>query len=1062
MTDYLIRHLDFIYLLYGSIFFLLALTAGAMARRGTSGENWRFLCAFGIVHGLGEWTDIVFSLLAGSNLSLTLRGVILGGSFFCLFEFGRRNIVWNRRWKAGPWIYLPGLIIILQGVLRDPSDFLALIRYNLGFPAGLLASLAVWRAIIVQSEGVKRWSNILPPLALILYTLSASLFGPGASFWPASSINDQWFLATFGLPVQVLRSLLAGFFALALSWEYAHWRGQNLPADFTRRLRLVKLVSVAAISFVLVAGWLLAERAEQESRKEHTRRLSSLCRGMAAVLSAQKIQDLKGVPEDATIPAYVSLNKDCQRICEADPDIRYVYLTALRDGKMVFLVDTEPVQFIGDLDKPNASPGDVYQSAPSELVGVFKAGMTVVSKPYQDEWGVFVSCFSPIVDAEGNIIAVLGIDEQAAKLQSEIAYARLLRLLLTAGAFLLLLIFATLWRREIEESQIRNTNGQRMQIQQAALLRIANSSFLAEGNIFMMARAVTTAVAEVIGIDRVELWLKIKSQDQFRAEDAYHAGRGIHASGAISHLAKGDPFLRLLGEGRVAPSFDFQSDGRFRSIREEAGADARSVLVAPLRVSGRLDGWLMAVQSLRCRKWLADEMRFVAEMADQISHALINNERKLAEDELRKAHAELEIRVRERTEALSHKNHELIREINERLRVEHKQRALQDKMLQTQKLESLGLMAGGIAHDFNNILMAVLGNVELARLETPPDSPIYDYLQDIDKASCRAAELARQMLIYSGRGHASVQAIDLNEMITDMTSMLKVSLGRKVQLVYELDTGIPPVDGDLTQLRQVLMNLVINASEAIGQEGGSITLRTGVAFYEKALFASMWLKEDLPEGSYVFMDVVDNGCGMDDGTVQRIFDPFFTTKFTGRGLGLAAVLGIVKGHHGTIDVISQVGAGTHFKVILPIGISMKDGKGEASSEGGESTWRGEGTVLLADDEEAVRILGRRMLERIGFTVLTANGGGEAIDIYKQHRGLIRCVLLDLTMPDLDGKETLDGIRAIDPLAKIIMCSGYNEENIYGDFSSRKVSGFLQKPYKLENLMNLLRVTLCAG
>lgn len=1032
-----------------------------MSRRPSKGEHWGYLCAFGISYGIGEWVDLVSPLFNGTLWLLLLRGVVSGVSYFFLAEFGRKTIVWNGKWKAGIWIYLPALILILLGVLNEPGDFQALIRCGLGWPAGILAAFALHRVEMLRGEAGPRKPMVLAPLALALYILSSGLMGPPASFWPANSIHDQWVLITFGVPSILIRCLLAGYVALALWQDYSRRRFLNYSADLTRRVNFVIRASVAAVCFVLLAGWMLVEQAEQECRQDHERRLSSLSRGMAAMLKPENVLRLKGSAEEMHSPAYLALVKDCQRMCEVDPDVRYVYIVTLRGDKVVFLVDTEPLRWIGALDKPNAGPGDVYHSPPPELVSAYNAGLTLVSKPYRDAWGAFVSSFSPIVDSAGNIIAVLGIDEQADRWHSDITSARLARLLLTGGALLLLLIFTALWRLEIEESQKRHADGQRMQIQQSALLRMANSSFLAEGNVFLMARAVTKVIAEVIGVDRVEIWLVGKGQDQFRAEDVYQSDMGTHTSGALACISRDDPILGLLEEGRVVSSPDFQTDGRFQGFKIDVGHDTCSVLLAPLRLSGRADGWLMASQSVRGRNWLVDEMRFVAEMADQVSNSRINCERKLAEEALRKAHAELEKRVMERTEALSQKNAELVYEIKERLRVEEEQRRLQDKMMQTQKLESLGLMAGGIAHDFNNILMAVLGNAELALLETPADAPTYVYLQDIDKAASRAAELSRQMLIYSGRGHAKIQGIDLNDMIMDMTSMLKVSLGKGIQLVYELDVKTPVVDGDLTQMRQVLMNLVINASEAIGREGGSIILRTGVAHYNKTMLSAMWLKPDLTEGDYVFMDVIDEGCGMDEATLKRIFDPFFTTKFTGRGLGLAAVLGIIKGHQGDIDVTSSIGKGTHFRVILPVGNHRKEGSAAVAPGGDTVIWKGHGTVLLVDDEEEVRIMGRRMLERMGFTVREAKGGREAIDIFKHNRGDIRCVLLDMTMPVLDGRETLDGIRAIDPEAKVILCSGYSETHGLGCFAAAHVSGFIQKPYKLEALMNLLRETLGA-
>lgn len=1059
MSSLLINHQDFMSLIYGLTFFVLALSVVSMSKRWGRAFAWRFFSAFAFIHGLNEWLDMLVPTFGDPYWFSVSRVIILGAAFICLFEFGRRSVVWVGDRKAGAWIYFPSLLIILYGVYLSPADFEALVRYNLGFPAGLLAALALWQNSLTRKDIPQRWPDRAGPVALCLYAVASGLITSDASFWPANHLSPQNFEEWTGIPVQLLRALLAGIVTISIWRNYVHWRVRAYPAEFNRRISTVRLVTSLVGSIIMVGGWILVERAGAQCREEHERHLLSLTKGMAAIMSAKQVQELSQFNADLRPVPTIPLRLQCQRISESDPDIRYVYLMVKRGENIVFLLDVEPQRCNMEVDKPNASMGEIYENPPHEIRRVFNNGVAVVSKPYSDAWGMFISGFAPIVDAGGVIVGVLGIDQRASHWVSDIAYARLLRLLFTGGGIVLILIFAALWRRAIEESQIRNTNGQRMQAQQSALLRITNSAFLVDGNVFMMARAVTSATAEVIEVERVALWLKAAGLRDFRAEDIYNVRKATHSSGHCVTVADNDPFLKVLEEGRVAASFDFLADERFNSIRNEIGPDARAMLVAPLRVSGRLAGWLTAIQTSRCRKWLTDEMRFLAEMADQVAHALINNERRMAEDALRKAHNELEMRVRERTEALSLKNDELLREINERLRIEEEQRSLEDKMLQAQKLESLGLMAGGIAHDFNNILMAVLGNVELARLEVSEDSPIYEYLCDIDKASCRAAELARQMLIYSGRGHASIQGVNLNELVVDMTSMLKVSLGKKIQLTYELEQGIPLVDGDLTQLRQVLMNLVINASEAIGKESGAIILRTGTIHYDEAMLETMWLKDDLPAGKYVFMDVVDTGCGMDEDTLKRIFDPFFTTKFTGRGLGLAAVLGIIKGHHGTIDVSSKAGSGTQFRVILPIGCRSLSGKMGAVPSVEKLAWKGEGLILLADDEESVRTLGCRMLEHIGFTVLAAKDGREAIQKFKEHCADIRCVLLDLTMPDLDGKETLDEIRSMEPSVKVILCSGYMEDNMMGNLADWKVSGFLQKPYKLEALLELLRNTL---
>jgi PAS domain S-box-containing protein len=377
---------------------------------------------------------------------------------------------------------------------------------------------------------------------------------------------------------------------------------------------------------------------------------------------------------------------------------------------------------------------------------------------------------------------------------------------------------------------------------------------------------------------------------------------------------------------------------------------------------------------------------------------------------------------------------------------------LEEKILHTQKLESLGVLAGGIAHDFNNILMTVLGNSDLALRRIPAESPAVWHLQQIQQAANQAADLSGQMLAYSGRGKFVVEHLDLNKIIQEMMHMLEVSLSKKSHLRLSLGQDLPGVEADMTQIRQIIMNLVINASEAIGDRNGVIGLTTGTMDCSRAYLSDTWLDEDLAEGPYVFLEVTDSGCGMAPETVQRIFDPFFTTKFAGRGLGMAAVMGIIRGHKGGIKVYSEEGKGTTFKVLLP---SKEIPKIQGAFSDTDSHWRGRGKILLVDDEEAVRAVGRAMLQDLGFEVVCAGNGREALDIYKEHRQTIHLIVMDLTMPYMGGEEAFQELRRLDSEVKVIMTSGYNEQEVVCRFSGKRLTGFLQKPFQLAGLQRIL-------
>lgn len=398
----------------------------------------------------------------------------------------------------------------------------------------------------------------------------------------------------------------------------------------------------------------------------------------------------------------------------------------------------------------------------------------------------------------------------------------------------------------------------------------------------------------------------------------------------------------------------------------------------------------------------------------------------------------------------------ILRDSSERRRAEDERLKFLSQIQQTQKLESLGVLAGGIAHDFNNLLMAVLGHADLALDALPGSSEARDDLAEIRRAAQRATELCKQMLAYSGKGRFVIQAVELQKLVEEMMHMLRVSISKNAILKLNFAPNLPSVDADASQLRQVVMNLIVNASEAIGDRSGVITLSTGAMDCDRGYLSEAWLDEQLPEGMYVFIEVADTGAGMDAETRSRIFDPFYTTKFTGRGLGLAAVLGIVRGHRGAIKVYSELGKGTTLKVLFPA-----SQRGAVREEGSavRGIYEGKGTVLLVDDDESVRAVGRKMLERIGFSVVTAADGAEAIARFRERADDIICAIVDLTMPHVDGAETFRELRRMRPGVRVILSSGYNEQDVTQRFVGKGLAGFIQKPYQLSTLVAVLKEVL---
>ncbi|MFO0826615.1 MAG: PAS domain-containing protein [Phycisphaerales bacterium] len=386
----------------------------------------------------------------------------------------------------------------------------------------------------------------------------------------------------------------------------------------------------------------------------------------------------------------------------------------------------------------------------------------------------------------------------------------------------------------------------------------------------------------------------------------------------------------------------------------------------------------------------------------------------------------------------------------ERRRELEESREMEARLHHAQKLESLGVLAGGIAHDFNNLLVAVLGNAVLARRELPVGSHAGDYIDRVESAAKRAAELAQQMLAYSGRAATRRERIDLSAVVAELADLLAASISKKAEVLRDLPPGLPPIEGDPAQLKQIVMNLVTNASDALGGNPGRMALRSGVAHADRAMLDACQVGSELPEGDYVFIEVADDGCGMSDRTIARIFEPFFTTKFVGRGLGMASVLGIVRSHGGAIRVDSAPGQGTRIRVLFPPAKGVVTA-GAPSSHSEPSPLVPGKRVLVVDDEPTVRDVVCRFVERLGCLAIAAPDGEAALSRMAEDGGAIDCVLLDSTMPKLSGEETFRLLRARCPGLPVVLMSGYVESEATIRFGRDELAGFLQKPFSLAEL-----------
>jgi PAS domain S-box-containing protein len=366
-----------------------------------------------------------------------------------------------------------------------------------------------------------------------------------------------------------------------------------------------------------------------------------------------------------------------------------------------------------------------------------------------------------------------------------------------------------------------------------------------------------------------------------------------------------------------------------------------------------------------------------------------------------------------------------------------------------QKFESIGLLAGGIAHDFNNLLVGIMGGTSFALQTINAAHPAYAMLNVAVRSSERAAHLVQQLLAYAGKGRFLVEPVNLSALLRETSDLLHASIPKSVALDLKLDPEVPTIEANSGQVQQLIMNLILNAAESIDDRGGEVKAKTFVRDIQNSEDYCNALGYAIAPGKYIGLEVSDNGCGMDSDTRTKIFEPFFTTKFTGRGLGLAAVQGIVRSLHGLIDVTSAPGQGSVFTILLP----AREIRGVGTSKTPrKSAPAGKAGILVIDDEEVVRTTTKAVLERGGFRVLLAEDGNTGLDMLRNRRGEVDLVLLDMSMPGKSGIQVLREIRLFDSTIPVLVASGYSEDQVAKRFEGSRISGILQKPFSSERLV----------
>ena len=383
---------------------------------------------------------------------------------------------------------------------------------------------------------------------------------------------------------------------------------------------------------------------------------------------------------------------------------------------------------------------------------------------------------------------------------------------------------------------------------------------------------------------------------------------------------------------------------------------------------------------------------------------------------------------------------------------------MQNRLHEAQKFESLGVLAGGIAHDFNNLLTGILGHASLLAATLPSTSRAQSSIAQIESSSLRAADLCRHMLAYSGQGRYFLKTFELGTLVENTLPSIDPNLTKAARLQTDFVRDLPFITADLAQISQAITNLVVNAYESIGENGGEITLLTRRVYADGSLFATCVQAPELPSGDYVMLEVTDTGSGMDAETVTRIFDPFFSTKFTGRGLGLAAVFGIIRGHQGAIRVTTRLDHGTTMRLYFPAAVEKTPAPSPLLPKLQSTVIQ---HLLLVDDETSVREISAEVLRTIGYLVTTAANGEEALRTFLASPTPFHAALIDLTMPGMDGGEVMKAIRKLRPDFPVILMSGYEEKDAAAYLSEPRTS-FLAKPFTLETLRAKITTLLSAS
>lgn len=540
-----------------------------------------------------------------------------------------------------------------------------------------------------------------------------------------------------------------------------------------------------------------------------------------------------------------------------------------------------------------------------------------------------------------------------------------------------------------------------------AIVELTKHDAMRGGDFAQAAAALTELSSRALDVGRASVWLLTHDGTQLECVDLYERSTSTHMVGPTVRVDDAPAYFEAVASGRALDAHDARTDPRTSEFIDYLKKfDIVALLDAPIRVAGDVVGMVCHEQVGPPRRWRVEEVDFAGEVADQAALALLAAERR---------------------------------------RTEESHRALEREMQRARHFESLGALAGGLAHDFNNLLMAILGSAGLALPHLEPDSRLRRHLVRIEDAAQRAAELTAQMLAYAGKGRVFAEPIELGEFLTDLYGGLTATVGEAGHLRLDEPAASVMVNGDREQLARVLVALVGNAGEALRAGGGEVVVRVDAFNLGGTRPPVERVGAELAHGTYAIIDICDDGVGLDPAVRPRVFDPFFTTKRARRGLGLPSALGIVRAHGGAIELHTRAGGGTMVRVFLPAIEATPERGGLAVQAGPASAVRA-GAVLVVDDEPSVREVATAILEAAGYPVLQARDGQEAVEMVRDRGDEIGAVLLDLSMPRLDGVGALREIHRMRPSLAVLLQSGYHEDDAVAEIVARGEADFLEKPY----------------